>query len=259
MRSILVATVLLIASRPVHAAEPITACGTTIPRGQTGVLSGDLACNGTPAVMLKGSRLDLAGHTITSSGVPAAVQCDWPGCTVLGNGGSIVAVTASRGILVTGGKLRVDDITIDGGAAVEGNTRIYATSARLIGRATYAMLALRIRAIDVDVSDSEAGLLAINRLSGERITANATRNHGVAGGRVRVKNLVAHGNANGGVAGRRVALSESTVTGNGIGPSGGGVDVWAEVRPRLIATTCDKSADGTLYPAVVPWGVCAND
>ncbi|MBM4268225.1 MAG: hypothetical protein FJ144_16705 [Deltaproteobacteria bacterium] len=76
----------------------VTACGTVVPAGETGVLSGNLTCtNAAPAVVIqKGAALDLGGFTLMVSGPGSgddAIVCEDRKCTVESSatGGRIVA------------------------------------------------------------------------------------------------------------------------------------------------------------------------
>lgn len=274
------------------AAIGVTACGTLIPSGATGVLQADLECgDGAGVVLHHRAILDLNGHRISggATGVDAhgttgerAVRLGrWtvrgPGTIAAarrtaGAGGDdgICIATVGRGILV------VADVTLEGCAsgAIAGD-RVRAERVVVRSGGGVGIAAGRLVANDVVVEDQagagvaadeiEARGLAVRRSGG--ITADTVRGSDVevtdsdgdglsVAGRTNLRALVATGNAGYGVrAGSFLRLDRSTVTGNDGAP--GGVDVATSRRPLLVRTTCERSVKTS--DESLSFGVCASD
>jgi hypothetical protein len=118
---------------------------------------------------------------------------------------------------------------------------------------------------DVTIDNNGGGAIADCsglKLKGENVTIT-NNGTGICGDGIKLKNATITGN---GVAGifswtARVKLKDSTVTGNDAG--GNGFDIVTSKRPRLVDSTCGRSAQ--VAPLATPdagspsWGVCTND
>ena len=259
----------------------ITACGQTVPDDETGLLQGDLDCNGGPRrCFLNGSpcsvdadcpspsygscsqravvlgwlaRLDLNGHVLVAEGDRAAAI----------NGDPVgTAVMCLREESLLG------ECTVRGPGQISG------------GR--FAVLASRLDIADVDVHDTIQGITASERMTATNVTANNNYFNGVFTYRLRASNLTASNNTvDGVVAGKRFVGTNIIVRNNGFsglvatrfrisalvaednGSSGvyslgtgvlydsvlsgnlyegAGLDLLTHGRPRLIRSTCGFSA-----------------
>ena len=254
---------LLLATPAVGASVPVTTCGQVVERGTVGVLTGDLACGIAWGVCRQCATCpdDVTPAVACSS--PA--DCPDPSVNVCDGGGDFsVAV-----FVVPGARLELNGHTISGAqigvfggrpdfTVPRGTTRlvgpgtITATREAVRGfRATvtgvalhenlYGIAASKLRLADVDASGNTIGVSVFDSLRATRLTADGNRSLGV-------------------LAYESARLASSHVTGSGT------VDITSELRPRVTATTCDRSAaleetaqPGIYEPTGPPWGVCAGD
>jgi hypothetical protein len=254
---------LLLAAPAVAAPVPVTTCGQVVERGTVGVLTGDLACGIKWGTCRQCATCpDYLDPAVACS---APADCPDPSVNICdGGGGFSVAV-----FVVPGARLELNGHTI-GGAQIgvfggrpdfvipRGTLRIVgpgtitATREAVRGfRATvtgvslhenlYGIAVSKLRLSDVDASGNTIGVSVFDSLRATRLTSDGNRNIGV-------------------LAYERARLSSSHVT------ASGGVDIASELRPRVTATTCDRSAaleetsePGVYEPTGPPWGVCAGD
>jgi hypothetical protein len=263
----LVTLAAMLVSTPALAID-ISTCDQVVPRGQVGVLIADLDCRTTAVRLEMGARLRLDGHTIAvDSGL--GVECRQKRCTIEGPGVIDGKTTADTGI---GGhervRLDVSDVTIQNFEfGIFGVARNKANLENVVvdGNALFGLDLQQpstINASNLTVRNTNGptgrAVHAENCVGEDwTITDNlATLNEqsGVACARARIDRLTATGNGGTGVwLGVIGRFRDSTITGNGVG--GDGIDIVSERRPRLIATTCGRSAD----KSGTPWGVCTND
>jgi hypothetical protein len=131
------------------------------------------------------------------------------------------------------------------------------TNVGISGFGLRGLVVAELRARQLDVSDNNAGIVALKRLRGEDVTVNDTNGRGISGGHVQITRLQVHGNQFAGVIGTRLTLIDSDVTGNDLA-FGEGIDIGSLRRPRLVNTICGKSQVDSA-PAGTSWGVCQND
>ena len=283
----LVATLVVVCVASAASALDITTCGQVIPGGEAGVLQGDLDCSGqavgTYGVSIERSgTLDLNGHTLVGPPpqpngqfgfaihCPLAPGCDpaTPGCR--GRGKCTVTSSAglgsvTQGSIVSGHDLVASHLSIVGGFLAADGGRLAATDVALSGG---GIVARSIRVTDVTVDGApDHGVRALKRVAGQHLTVTNCGGAGVAAERVSLDDLTATGNGTddydgGGVFAGSCSLRNSTVTGNVINEDGWlySVDLFTARRPRLDATTCDRSAvqSGTTIPTDT-WDVCSLD
>lgn len=217
---------------------PITACGQTVPAGQTGVVEIDLACApgaGTfvVAVELRGT-LDLAGHTL--AGAATGVRCT-NRCTVTSTGGiGTIRDAESAGIAVVGerGRLELSNVSLE-------DNLMGVVSDFLTGK---------VSGSQVNLIGSGIGIQARKiRLTGLTATGNY---RAVQARKTMLEDSVVATTGDTAISGRTAVLTNSSVTG-----SGSGIDLLTERRPRLVDSTCDVSRN--LSNPTQTWGVCTND
>lgn len=225
LRSLMLALLALVPTLA-HAVD-IDGCGQTVPPGETGVLTADLAFCDSAVLLEEGAKLQLNGHTISDSEVGVDVR--GRRFDVSGPG-----VIARNDYGVSQGNGRRKTCTLD-------NIDFHDNEYTAVATLTAKVIATNLT---VTGNGAENGYgLAVEMLIGTNLTV--TDNPGI------------------GVAFRRSSrLINSTVIGNN--STRWGVDILTSRRPRLIDTTCGKSAGKKPRPPVfsvvgVPWGVCLND
>lgn len=272
------------------AAQPIviSACGSTVPEGATGILESDLSC--TPGsfnyviFLGRGATLDLNGHTISNG----QVKCfEGRGrCTVLGPGLLTGALASPQGpgaaiALPDRARLELRDVEIrnneTGVLGDQMDSSVHAVDSVIDDNDLYGIYAGKVILENVSASGNgvlgpgntllTAGIVAHRGLRGHDVTANDNVEGGVIcgkPGKIRLQRLTAQNNTGPGVysAGKGVKLIDSTVTGNT--RDGENVDIRSFRLPTLVDTTCGYSASVPLDPPGTddlgpPWGVCAND
>lgn len=256
-------SLLLLASGPVQAGEivEITTCDQEVPRGGVGILQNDLVCptahhcEGDPMI-----------PCATSADCPGGVACEAPYAVELKRAATLRLNSHS----IVGGYFAVRceaRCSVEGPGDISGASyaavsvylkpdRINLTNLSLHHNTSGTLQARVLNLVDVDLSNNTLRGIELTRLvKGTNVTASGNGLQGIFAERVRVQSLTATGNGAEGVIGvKGLKLESSTVTGNDA--AGAGVDIVAGRRPRLIETTCGRSAsfeDGT------PWGVCASD
>jgi len=220
--------VLLLGLAVVARAIDITACGQTVPSGETGVQQADLSFCGTGVWLGENATLEMNGHVISDG--QFGVRSGARRFHIVGPG----EITRTEyGVSQVADRLRVS--TIDG----------------------------------LNIHDNEDwGIQLGGNLALTNSTVNANgfgeppgQSYGVSANAVRATNVTVTGNAGVGVFSYRAPkFTNSAITGNNGFDLG--IDVWCPHRPRLIGTTCGKSAgrhEATTGPPGDPWDVCAND
>ena len=244
---------LLVVAATAHAID-ITTCGQVVPFHETGTMQVDLTGCTVGVVLDDRATLEMNGHAIADS-TDAAVDCLGKRCTVLGPG---EIAGGSRGIrhdlpTYLHSKLLVQDLDIHDVAGIgigsnsigigRGGT-VRATNVAVRSSGLYffdaAVVADKLQATDLTVTDSDTFGVTSFRIRATRLTATGNYEEGVQ--------------AEGPVG--KARLVDSVLTGNSYNFQGGG-DIWAFRRPSLIGTTCGRS-EGPLSSDFA-WCVCAND
>ena len=224
-------------------ALPITACGQTVPTGETAELMNDLICMDRYGVTLEdGATLNLNGFSITGPGSGGVgVLCDSGGCAVSGPGD---ISHFDSGIFGT------PDVQVLNVKDVRLRNNEYGIHAAYNG----------VKVTNVVADDNEGWGILVDRLRGTGIQANNNGEGGVGANKFTLVGLTASGNGReGGLIYGAGSLIRSTVTGNdGLGQ---GYDVISQKRVRLRNTVCGKSArlDKLDPTKVVGSFGCAND
>jgi hypothetical protein len=258
--SLLVASLL---ATPAHALD-ISACGTVIPPGETGVLTTDLVCSPTDVGIHMNDRstLDLNGHTITGGvkGVEGSVSSRSHGfstydrCRILSSmpGGAIVG---SKFGISNCRKTEVSNVEVIGTTLQAiGGGRVALTDVTLRdGAAPLTVSALTARNLTVtnnhDVSQ-------VRRASIRGLTATANQGDWVFQARsMVVRDATITGNIGVGIIASRLILLQSTVTGNDT--AGTGIDLVTSHAPRLVDSTCGRSEQSDLPGS--SWHICTDD
>ena len=253
----------LVLSAPAAALD-ITACGQTVPAGETGVLTGDVGCALSDFVgvgLEEGATLELNGFRL-GGGDNIGVHCRHRSCMISGPGtiygGDWIAVVLEDGV-----RLAVNDVTISGadvgilgGATPDSHTRVNATNTVIENSLQWALSASKLLAEGFTVTGTgQNSLYAVATLSLRGTLIDVSNNDavGIFTRKLKATNLTANGNTRVGVDARTIKLEDSTLTGNNA--AGAGIDVRSLRKPRLINTTCGRSADND----GATWAVCAND
>jgi hypothetical protein len=258
--SLLVASLL---ATPAHALD-VTACGTVIPPGETGVLTTELACSPTDVGIHMNDRstLDLNGHSITGGlfGVQGSVSARGHGfstydrCRIL---------SSTPGGAIVGSKFGITNC----GKAEVSNVEVIGTTLQAIGGG-------RVDLTDVTVRDGAAPL-TVGKLTARNLTV--TNNHDVSQVRrafiqgltatanqgdwvfqarsMVVKDATITGNTGVGIIASRLMLVRSTVTGNDT--AGTGIDLVTSHEPHLVDSTCGRSEQFGLPGS--SWHSCTDD
>lgn len=262
-------------------AVDVTACSTTVSKGDVGVLQNDLVCADAPyaVLLLEHATLNLNGHSITgtfsncSSCIIGAVDCRARSCTVTGPGEiygtNSPAVTVGWNSdlrTVRRAHLNISNVNIhdcaDGVSGAQGRvqTRITATDVTLSHSGGIGASILNLTNVSVDHS-AVCGIGG-TKVRGTNVTTNDNTRCGIFTDKVlSIDGLVATGNGAPGVyAGGFVKLKNSTVTGNiflDIGPDAA-MDVVTTRFPTFLDSICGKSQK---VAAVIgaTWGICTDD
>jgi len=228
-------------------ASDITACGTTIAPGDTGVLQADLDCSDSPIgiLALTGAVLDLNGHSIaggdaTSATVQGAHFPDGTGranLTIRGPGGisgtsrnyntpsgTFACVQANDGhVNIQGGSGTVDisgciyGILGSTGGDPNGRAKVLLDHVHLHGLLYDGAAVGALIASDVDVSDNGGqGLGASKTVKAQNVVArNNVHGHGLfAGTNLRAVGVEASGNYGGLEGWKTLKLVDGQITGN---------------------------------------------
>ncbi len=237
---------LTLAAAPLSAAMSvgITSCGQEIASRKTGVLLADLSHCLFAVTLLQHARLDLNGHSISGEPNSDLIICsrscevNGPGTISDANEGIVAGIGEVRNYTVKG-VLTVRDLTMRNlQSALSASAGIKASNL-LITHGGRAFAAQRVQAADITITDS---------LPGETI----------GDGRMRFRRLVLTGSSTLGVSATALRLVDSYV----MGDIGGypGFDLVASQRPKLIRSTCGRSARwNRVGLAVGTWGVCVHD
>ena len=248
----------------------ISTCGQTVRTGETGVLTTDIVCPPwgvcypacatppcSPLVPSVPCRSDAECPT------PGSDVCDFdvPGSLTVGVNVEPGARLEMNGHSVSGAAFGVSDyngvftthtrVHINGPGEVFGTReaiRVLYGNPRVVGvvvrDSVFGILGESVRSLDVQATNNHVGVSVFRRLSAQRLTATGNREFGI-------------------VSYRSTRLADSVVTGND--PTGAGVDLATELRPRLRGSRCGLSAELVetgvpgIYAPGPPWGVCAND
>jgi hypothetical protein len=239
-RVILVAlATITLAALPAAAQVSITACGQTVPAGETGVLEMDLTCDGGSgtfgvAVENRGT-LDMAGHTL--AGGTTGVRCQSKRCAVtsLTGTGTIQDMTsAAIAVVEDRGKLSVSNVDLD-------NNLMAVLMNYSGGKLTGGPLTIAGSGIAI-----QAGKIMLTGLT-------ATGNYKVTQARkTMLEDSTITGSEDTAISGQKASLKSSSVTG-----SGSGIDLLTDRRPHLVDSTCGVSRN--LSNPVETWGVCTDD
>jgi hypothetical protein len=280
--------VFLVAGPAWAATIDVSACGTTVPPGATGVLTADLQCeyrctNDPPTVcdpneddpcpggscqaqviaLGRGATLDLGGHTIFFAYQAHAVDCgtgDQGSCTVVGPG----SIVGGKGTGIEGGSrdVRAANLFINNtDSAIRTDGSIFAKDVNLGFREEWLSAGRDIQLDNVVLGP--AGAAAAGDLLATHVNGGTLG----AGGRIRARDVVLDA-----AMGRDVFLRRATaaqpdpVSGapllsvmatrrlmlhrSAVG------DIESGKRPMLIKSTCETS---TVAGTAEGWGVCAND
>lgn len=283
--SAFVLVALLLCAPATANAVPVTTCGETVPKGQTGELAGDLDCSsasgfcvvpgaagvavpcstdadcastGLPASCARtavslglGAKLDLGGHVLTGAGVRCA---DKGSCTV--RNGEIDG--APVGVLA-GAKVVAENLVVKNcGIGIQSDRTVRATGVTVQNCSSDGINATQgLRVAGSSALDNGGVGFGAGRGTLKGVDVVASGNwHGVDARTATVTGLTAHGNVDAGViTSRNLTLIDSTVTGNGDGTGGPGPDVASQDgRIKLRNTTCGYS-----FSPVHPGPHCALD
>ena len=267
------AAVLMLLARAAFAMD-IATCGVSVPSGEIGTLTADLACapGDLHAVALEDrATLALNGHTISNPGgfgSGAAVRCfghcaiDGPG-TISGAPAREFDGIRADASIITHRSLRLDvhDVTVDATTiGIEGNVgrgaALRATNLTVTNSLLYGVYVPKVTAVELTATGNRIGVYAAS-LRATTLEASNNSSYGVyAVRRLRAEGLTATNNGEEGVrADRTLRLVDSTVVGNDA--AGEGIDIEDGRAPRLENTTCGRSA--MLEAPADDWNVCAGD
>ncbi len=246
----------VLALRPSAHAIDIAFCGQEIPSGTTGTLVNDLACGtgGTGVVLHPKATLQLNGHTITGGTISVYVL---PGKKIVIEGPGEIAGASEVGVFAQNNVGRRIGVTIRNGVDIHDHG--------IVGIALGQGNRVKLDLDDVTLRNNAGGPIADCtgvKLKGVDVVI-ADNGAGLCGDGIKLQNATITGN---GIAGifswkARVKLLDSTVTGNDAG--GNGYDIVTSRRPKLVNTTCGRSAQ--VAPLAQPdagspsWAVCAGD
>ena len=269
-RLLVIAVVVLAGVRSAHARVevPVTSCGQVIHRGQAGRLATDLDCGhqwGTCyTCAIWGPDTCTQIEPVVPCGGPSDCpdpslnKCDGgeaersvgvylePGARLYLNGHSIsgveIGISGNRPD-GTGGPQRIRIL----GPGMLSKTRVAADfyNGSLGGGITltdslFGIAGSKVRLDDVNTSGNVIGVSVFQTLRATRLTSDNNRYAGL-------------------IAYRRGRLDSSHIAGSAV------VDIAAELKPQVTATTCAHSAmlEDTTQPGIyglgLPWGVCSSD
>lgn len=245
---------------PAFAVRPpieVTACGQTVPKGRSAILTTDLVCStavGSFGVVLGGgAKLDLQGHTIT--GGFAGVAC-----------GTMLCIDTWCGPTKRSGRCEVSNGTITG-AGYEGIAarKVVVRNMTIVNNDAYDVLA--VQKADVYGSHLEGSPNAVQADQRLRLF-DSTVDGGTIGGwrRVELHSTTVTNAWTLGVYSRDIRLFGSSVTGSLDHPDCGTLytcaDLVSDTQPLVDATsTCERSIHTPRGPSepIVTWGVCTLD
>jgi hypothetical protein len=242
----------------------VSACGTVIPPGETGVLVTDLVCSPTDSGIQMNDRstLDLNGHTITGGlfGVTGSVSLrgrtysTYDRCRILSSkpGGAIVG---SKFGITNCGKTAVSNVEVVGTTLqAVGGGRVDLTDVTLRdGAAPLTVGSLTARNLTIT---NNHDVSAVRRASIRGLTATANQGELVLHARsMALKDATITGNTGVGIIASRLTLVRSTVTGNDT--AGTGVDLVTSRAPHPVDSTCGRSEQFGLPGS--SWQVCTGD
>jgi hypothetical protein len=282
---ILIAIGLLLSGATGASALDVTACGQTVPAGETGVLQGDLDCatssgscflfptdpqpepnaacssddecgggvhSGTgfcarAGVLLeRRATLQMNGHTLSGAGV----RCDGP-CSVSGPGEIVASngfgIEGTRNVRVRG--VTVRDASYAGIWSLRGNVDADGVVVRNVPSMGIHAPRGKVRVKNSNVQSGNVAVAARRGIEGSALVASDSH-FGVVAERIKLTGLEAKNNVRQGLSGKNVVLQDSVVTGNDAGFDG--YDIWLlGLHPHLRAAnvTCGRSNAG----------ICAND
>ena len=265
MRLSLLLALCALGSQPAWALD-ITACGATVPPGETGVLQADLLCSGEYAgVTLENeATLDMNGHSIRGPAVKGVI-CTKRRCAVKSSvPGSEISGTITGIFKFTTGVLTVSDVYVHdldapfpGDHGIEAPDSLIELTRVVVQRTGFrGIIARRLIATDVEVSEHvDIGVFVVRRLVATNLTSDENTGFGVTAKHIDANNLVARNNGSGGVEAVTMRILGGTITGN---QSPLDLDVWAYRQPRLTNVTCAHS-QRVGAPIGDDFDVCAND
>ena len=251
----------------------VTACGETVPAGETGILQGDLVCSGNSgnvAITLESNAtLDLNGFTLTAPDEDgAAVFCSHRACTVVSRaatpGTLSGASTGGFGIYANGSdtptvrRVVIDNVVIRDveywGVWTPDVRLVTASHVTVSGCQRYGIGAEKLVVQAVVATANGYGIAGRDGVRGTDVTVSGNLFFGIdaTGGTVRITGLRASANGKFGVFAQSVRLVDGQLAGSGV------ADVASTVRrPHLVNTTCETSTNR--FSEGTPWGVCALD
>ncbi len=239
----LVVSLSLVTAGVARAAVDVTTCGQTVPDGQVGHLTADLACASGVGVRLgDNAKLKLHGHVLSGSPDDSNVTCAGRRCKLIGPGeivGGFFAVTGLADLSV------VDVVVRDqvrGG--FDGLASVVARRVTMTGigfgyttpNLTEVIRAAKLNAASIDVHGN-AGTVSVTDYVVRRSTISGNGGIGIGGP-------------------GKGKLIKSIVNGNLGGPLGVPVDVYGVTAPRLVRAVCGHSYDAGTG---MPFGICLND
>ena len=229
------------------------------------MLQNDLTCMGPGSVAFRlesGAVLDLGGHTLTlTTSSPIAVEC-LGRCSVLGPGTLATTGAGPFGGGITSqakGRVIVTGVDFDGFAI--GISAPFARVSIADTTIVNSVVGADGRGIEVDgvtiAVQSQGSCISAftGRIRGQNLALSGCGIGIQVGKAVDLTGLTWTGGLAGILTKRRVRLVDSSVTGGSI------ADIASGRLPRLINTTCDRSAqiDSAGNIQAISWGVCAND
>jgi len=212
----------------------ITSCGSIVPPRGTGVVANDITCSPSDPFVVRvddRAKLDLAGHTL--SGGVRGVHCTGK-CVLSSTGGPATIRDADTGLNVTGSRARFSDLNFDNNSnnilCDVSTTKLRGERVNINGGGQLGIQAARVHIAGLTITGASPGIRAQGTTleGGSSITGSL-----------------------GGIQGGKVRLVNSTVTGNTPW------DLQTLTRPRLTASTCDRSQN--LANELQNWGVCSLD
>ncbi len=248
-RSMLVLWLATLLTRSAYAVD-ITTCDEIVPASETGVLLTELAGCNDGVVLAERAALQMNGHSIL--GANAGVFCLGPRCSIAGPG-EISGATFGV-FLYSSVKLTIADVNIHD-SSEEG---IHCSGGQCGVRATGLTLSRNGFGSTFPGGPEYSYNISAHVVRGTNITVTDNAGFGVYADRFNITDLIATGNGNAGLYAGRGRLVDSMVTGNNGFDSG--IDIFTARRPRLINSTCGRSASGSPATTVgPPWGICIDD
>jgi hypothetical protein len=218
------ALLLMISAASAHAG---IACGEAVASHETGVLSDDLTCDESPAVLLEPEgRLDLRGHTIALRGGGAAIEC-------IGGGCMIFSTSADRAAIA------LDKLGDAYGVRAEG--------------VDPALPVLSVQ--NVDISGGRSGIYAPGaNVEINVVSVSDASDSGIVADDLRAFNVAAIGNGRAGLSADTVDINCATISTNRSADVVS-VDSAPSLGPYV---TCGSSVDG-LDASAQSWDACPSE